>query len=238
MAASLKLVRSAPLASPRTTVGFLQRLENFSGLDLRALEQLASRVEVRRVRRGEPVWVTGARPDEVVWVRSGVVRVTRTVGEREVTIGYHGRGDLLGLDGGSDRPTDAVAHEDTALLVVSRTDLDAWVVANPSSGPALVAVMSTATCRLQERLALVTMNGAKARLVALLLDLAARFGVRDSRGVIIDLRLTHREMASLIGATRETVSVAIVELRSEKVVRTESRRVILTDEEALRGLAE
>jgi CRP/FNR family transcriptional regulator len=71
----------------------------------------------------------------------------------------------------------------------------------------------------------------------LFLDLADRFGVRDSRGVIVDVRLTHREMASLIGATRETVSVAIVELRNAGHIATEARRVIVVDERALREIA-
>jgi CRP-like cAMP-binding protein len=160
-----------------------------------------------------------------------------TLGDREVTVDYFGRGELLGLHAGELADDEAIAHEDCTLLTVSRSDFDAWLAEHPSASRAIVRTLARACRRTRERLALVTMNGAKARLAALLLDLADRFGVRDSRGVIVDLRLTHREMASLIGATRETVSVAIVELRSEEIVRTEHRRVILLDEPKLRSLA-
>ena len=54
------------------------------------------------------------------------------------------------------------------------------------------------------------------QLASLLLELTEDFGVRDSRGVIINLKLTHKEMAALIGATRETVSFAILEDRKFK----------------------
>ena len=61
------------------------------------------------------------------------------------------------------------------------------------------------------------------------------FGVRDARGTI-NLKLTHREMAYLIGATRETVSFAILDLRKSKLLLTEGRRVILLDLAALKHL--
>jgi CRP/FNR family transcriptional regulator len=84
---------------------------------------------------------------------------------------------------------------------------------------------------------LICLHSARARLAGLLLDLADRFGVRDSEGVIVDLRLTHRELAALIGATRETVSVAIVELRDAGLVRTDARRAVLLNVDALREIA-
>ena len=77
---------------------------------------------------------------------------------------------------------------------------------------------------------------AHARIASLLLDLAKTFGVRDSRGTIVNLKLTHKELAAMIGATRETVSFAIVALRKQGIVETEGKRVILLDESKLRGL--
>lgn len=238
MPAALSLVRSSGLASPRTVVGFLQRVQAFKEQPARSLEQLASRVDVRRVRRGAPIWRAGDAASDVFWVRSGVARTMQPAGpEREVTVDYHGRGELLGVLADGQHADDAFAHEDLTLLAISATDFQAWMTENAGAATAIVRLVAQSCRRHQQRLALVTMNGAKARLAALLLDLSDRFGVRDSRGVIVDLRLTHREMASLIGATRETVSVAIVELRSDEVVRTEHRRVILLDEDRLRQMA-
>jgi CRP-like cAMP-binding protein len=51
------------------------------------------------------------------------------------------------------------------------------------------------------------------------------------------LKLTHKELAGLIGATRETVSFAIVDLRRRGLVVTEGKRVVLLDAAALRQLA-
>jgi CRP/FNR family transcriptional regulator len=69
------------------------------------------------------------------------------------------------------------------------------------------------------------------------LELSDTFGVRDSRGVILNLRLTHRDLASLVGINRETASFAILELRAEGLVQSEGKRLVLLDPEALAARA-
>jgi CRP/FNR family transcriptional regulator len=222
-------------------VGFLQRLKMFQGVGPQAVEALAASVELRRQRRGSSLWQAGDPSDAVYWVRSGVISIVQaTAHDRVVTIGFFGRGELLGVqagDGDTRRRDGATIHEDAAVLVMRRDAFQSWLVRYPSVVPVVLEVVATRFARMQERLALVSMHGAKARLAALLLDLSQRFGVRDSRGVIIDLRLTHRELASMIGATRETVSVAMVELRQGGLVCTEHRRIIIVDTPELRARA-
>lgn len=241
MNATLPVLSSRGEPGSRAIVSFLQHLELFEGLGGRVVESLASAMTLKRLPRGAVLWRPEESTDEVMWVRSGVVRVTLPTGtDREVTVGYFGRGELIGVHGGGrgePRGELAEVHEDAALLSVPRAAFDRWLMECPTAIRPLLDMIAERFCRLQARLALVSMHGAKARLAGLLLDLGERFGVRDSRGVIIDLRLTHRELASLIGATRETVSVAIVELRNEGVLRTEQRRIILLDEPKLRVLA-
>ena len=90
--------------------------------------------------------------------------------------------------------------------------------------------------KLENRVESLLFKSAHSRLAALFLDLGDSFGVRDSRGRIVNLKLTHKEIASLIGATRETVSFAILDLRKDELIQTEGKRVILLDETKLRAL--
>lgn len=231
----LGLVR-ARRPAPAGVTGFLGQLPAFADQASEALLDLGDLAETRSAERGEVLWRAGDAGDTVVIVRSGVVMLRRDLAEHSVTLDVCGRGAFLGLAAGP-RDHEAVVHDAGTLLVVPRTSFDAWLVDHPRVCPAVVGLAADQARRLGARLALVSMHGAKARLAMLLLDLAERFGVRDSRGVIVDVRLTHREMAALIGATRETVSVAIVDLRNAGVVETEARRVVVVDEAALAGIA-
>lgn len=242
MNATLAVLPSPQVSQTRALTGFLRHLPALERAGEDALVALAERAELRRFRRGSELWAAGAAANEVYWIRSGIVWIHqgRAAG-REVSIGYFGRGYLLGLhpQGGAGlRVDDASVHEDLAVIAVRRSAFDQWLASCPSIAPAVVSAASETVARMQARLALIGLHGAKARLAGLLLELGRTFGVRDSRGVIIDLRLTHRELAQLIGATRETVSVSIVEMRNEGLIDTEQRRVILVDAAAVQAIAE
>ncbi len=76
-----------------------------------------------------------------------------------------------------------------------------------------------------------------AKLAELLLSFGQEHGVLDTRGVVVGLKITHQEMANLIGSTRETVSLTLSQFKRKGLIQTEGRRVILADQEGLRALA-
>ena len=67
------------------------------------------------------------------------------------------------------------------------------------------------------------------RLVHLLLDLAEQYGRPAHRGTLIDIRLSHQELANVIGCTRETVTILLGELQSERRVEIMRQRIVLID---------
>ena len=64
-------------------------------------------------------------------------------------------------------------------------------------------------------------------------QLASRHGIRDARGTIVDLKITHQELAEMVGTSRETVTRALARLRKQGILSIEQRRIILIDAEAL-----
>jgi CRP-like cAMP-binding protein len=75
------------------------------------------------------------------------------------------------------------------------------------------------------------------KLAELLLRLANEYGIDDSRGTLVGLKITHQEMANLIGSTRETVSLTLSQFKRSGLIRTDGRKVILSDREGLRAIA-
>jgi CRP-like cAMP-binding protein len=81
--------------------------------------------------------------------------------------------------------------------------------------------------------------GLRQRLLGLLSLLAATFGRSHAEGMMIDVRLTHAELASAIGATRSTITRLLSELRRERLVVSEGRgraeRFVIREERARDG---
>jgi CRP/FNR family transcriptional regulator, cyclic AMP receptor protein len=81
-----------------------------------------------------------------------------------------------------------------------------------------------------------TSQDARARVASLLLYLAERFGEPIETGTRITLRLTHQEMANMIGTTRETVNRALNRFWDEHLVDRRNPLLVLTDLNGLRAL--
>jgi CRP-like cAMP-binding protein len=65
------------------------------------------------------------------------------------------------------------------------------------------------------------------RLAGALLELALKFGAEDSRGILLTLKLTHSDLAELVGASRQRTTEQLSEFESEKIILRDGRRLII-----------
>ncbi len=226
----------------RKKASYFRSNKLLAGVSAADLDRVATRSEVVRVSRRSHVWTASTPADSVYWIRSGVVRVVSHVqSKRELTLRFHTKGQLFGeeaLFGRKPRMTIAEAQADAVVYVTPSSEVVGLLRRNGDAALRIASLVSARTARLEARLGGVTFLSAPARLAGLYLELAEEFGVRDSRGVIINLRLTHKEMASLIGVTRETVSFCVLDMRKEGLIETEGKRVVLLDAKGLRKMAQ
>lgn len=226
--------------SQRGRARFLRGVEILKSLQEAELEELELTGRELSLKKKSSLWEPGDHPDRVYVVRSGVVKVQKPVDKaRDITVDFYTRGQIVGEDAlyvESGRQTRAEAYDDTVLIALPRQELARLMRRNGAFGSAVAVEIGRRRARMEDRLQNLLFRTADARLAGLFLDLAQDFGVRDSRGVIVNLKLTHKEMAALIGATRETVSFAVLDLRKNGLILTEGRRVILLDEGGLEAL--
>ncbi len=230
---------------PRDKSWFFKQNPFTSGLPLAERDRLERLSEERDLKKRENLWLSGDPVRHVYLVRSGLLKTSR-VSEtgHELTLHLFQRNELLGetaliLLGTDKRPHETVCEtldESTVYCIPADAFLRALQLHSPLS-MSVTRLMADRRRALEKRIDSLLFKTAHARLASLFLDLQDRFGVRDSRGTILNLKLTHREMASLIGASRETVSFAILDLRKDGLILTEDKRVVLLDEDRLQALA-
>ena len=76
------------------------------------------------------------------------------------------------------------------------------------------------------------------RLARMLLDLFKDMGVDTERGTVINLRLTHEQIAHMIGSSRQTVTLALNELQGQGIIQKDRKRITILEGSALQELAE
>jgi CRP/FNR family transcriptional regulator, cyclic AMP receptor protein len=192
-----------------------------------AMLSLARRGELRRYRKGVLLIEEGAAGDTLYLVLTGRVRAySLGSNDRELTFGVYGPGEYVGemsLDGGP-RSASVITLEPTTCSVVTRQTLREHIAAHPDFAFELLARvirrarLATSNAR---SMALIDVYG---RVVRLLEELAVPQG--DGTRVIEE-RLTHAEIASRVGCSREMVSRLMKDLRAGKQVCLKSGRLVL-----------
>jgi CRP-like cAMP-binding protein len=137
-----------------------------------------------------------------------------------------------------DAPRDhmAEAYEDALICVITRQDFLGILRAHPEMAFKVTKLVGFRLKTLRNRVEGLLFKGAPARLAQTLLDLARDHGIKDDEGVLLPLKLSQQDLASLIGVTRESVNLALADLRSRGLVEMEGRSLRLRRPEELRGL--
>lgn len=163
-----------------------------------------------------------SRPDLLWSLEWGIVR-TLTWNEEGtiITLGYWGRGDVVG------QPLSGVYPYQIECL----TSVEASAVPVKQWPLFLDGILAHSQAT-EELYSIVRSERVYNRLDKLLIWLGNKFGRSVPQGILIDLRLTHQNLAELIGTTRVTVTKLLKELEEEeKILRQQRHYIILRREQ-------
>lgn len=211
------------------------------GLPADALDDLARRARPVRFDKGATIYNRGDPGDSLMVVLTGRIKISNvSANAREVVLNFLGPGDLAGELGaldGQPRSADATALEPTTGLVVYRRDILALLEQHPK---AMLGLVTTLTGKLRDMTAMVEhgllqMAGKAAKG---LIRLADRHGRRVADGILVDLRLSQRDLGNYVGLSRENTSRELGRLRDEGLIRIEGAQIVILDLDALHDRAD
>ncbi len=192
-----------------------------------SLRALARRGDVRRYRKNTLLIDEGDIGDTLYLILGGRLRsFSASENGREITYGIYGPGEYLGemsLDGGR-RSASVVTLEPSVCAVITRTSLERHIAENPAFAFELMAKIirrARAATLSAKQLAL---NDVYGRLTLLLNSLAVPLPDGTRR---VDERLTHRDMSSRLGCSREMVSRLMKDLDSGGYVAHQGEQLLL-----------
>jgi CRP/FNR family transcriptional regulator, cyclic AMP receptor protein len=205
------------------------------------LARLAEKVEMREIRRRQVIYLPGDPGTAVFFVNGGRVKVSKVTRDgKELTLAYRVPGEVFGetclIDGGP-REEMAEAMENALVTVIERPEFERLLQAHANLGFRLTKVLATRRREIESKIENLIFKDVNAKLAELLLRLGAEYGVDDARGTLVQLKITHQEMANLIGSTRETVSLTLAQFKRRGLIQTDGRKVIIADQEGLRALS-
>ncbi|MGF1647066.1 MAG: Crp/Fnr family transcriptional regulator [Kineosporiaceae bacterium] len=222
----------------------LDESEILRDLDRRERASIAARAPMRALPRGSLVW-SPARGAEVLYiVKSGRVRLVRSAPDgRTLTLAVLGPGALFGqlrLLGQDMGRSSAEALDDVVLCSMNEVEVRSMLLSDVRIAARITEGLGRRLAEVEQRLADALLKTAPQRVAATLTVLAVsgpaspRLAGAPGR----EVRLTHAQLADLVGTTRETTTKVLGDLQDRGAVTLRRGRIVVLDVDALSELAE
>jgi CRP-like cAMP-binding protein len=207
----------------------------------REISKLPGAANLSSLGAGTRLYVPGDPSDHVYLLRSGYVKLYRLgPGGKHCIFGVIEEGQLFGegaLLGEKKRRAAAEVLEKSSVTMVSRDAVLEYAEQNPNFWRAFAPFLGQKVSLLEEQLQWLCFLDVEQRLARLLLKWVRAEHPAQENGLEPQIRLSQKELAGLVGATRETTSSALNRLQRAGCVEIGRRRLMIRSIEKLAEFA-
>ncbi len=219
---------------------FLQKIPLFNDLNAKQLQSISKDVQPRKFKQGDIIFREGDPGQVLYLVQSGQVRIyVNGLDGSETSVILFGRpGDMFGelaVIDGLPRSATAVALDETLLYTISRQSFRLHMQRFPQLALNFMKELTHRVRYNTRQMDSLASLPVSQRLARKLLELAQDYGRIEDDSVIIDMTLTQTNLASLIGATRESTNKIMRDFRERCLIWFEYGRITILDAAALRA---
>jgi CRP/FNR family transcriptional regulator len=194
----------------------------------------------RHFRKGTILFFEGDYGDEMFIITSGLVRIYRIEQSKEITLALFRTGDFFGemalIDKTATRSATAETIEPSTILSISRGDFFRFLEKSPRLLLRLLEVNMQRLRKANDQIHDLTFLDVRSRIVKTISRLAEEYGTPTPQGMFIDMRLTHQQIANMVGTVRESVTKVLQELQDDGIISIQQKRIMVYDLPKLKAL--
>ncbi|MGI8892769.1 MAG: Crp/Fnr family transcriptional regulator [Bacteroidia bacterium] len=191
-------------------------------------------------RKGQLIFHEGSRPSGLFVVHTGKVKIFK-IGEegREQIIRFAKTGDIIGyraLLSDDLYMASATTMEESGICFIPRSLINELIAKEPSFPLQVMKLLSNDLRVAEDRLTDFAQKPVRERLAEALLTLRDKYGYEEDEKTL-NINMTREEIANIIGTATETVIRILSDLKSEKVLMLNGRRISILNERKLSAIA-
>lgn len=204
--------------------------QRLSESQLTVLEQCA---RVRKFPKGSSIYLPTDLADSAYLLAEGRIRICSTTPEgKQSILAFVEPGELFGelaIVETAPREERAESVQAATVVLLPGDHLRQLMEDVPGMALGVTKLIGMRRKRVERRLRSLLFRSNRERLTQLLLDLAEQYGHATTAGIELRIKLSHQDLASIIGATRETVTTVLGALQGEGLVRIQRQKLTLLD---------
>ncbi|HAQ07279.1 MAG TPA: Crp/Fnr family transcriptional regulator [Bacillus bacterium] len=216
----------------------LSEFSLFRDLDDYELEKIVDISISREWKKNSHVFLQGDPLENVYFINDGKVKIYKSdANGREQIVAILKKGEMfphVGFFRKGGYPGFSEVIEQASLVVVPISQFEKVLVENPQLSIKVFKVLGEKIVDLQERLEAQILNNTYEQIIKLLIRLGELHGEKMADGsVLLKADFTNKDLANMIGTTRETVSRTLTRMKKEELISTDSQGNIILETDQL-----
>jgi len=212
----------------------------FCDLPPEALHSLDSIKFLNFYPKGAMLFVEGQSPRGVFVLCNGGVKLSSSSSEGKTLMRIAGPGEVIGLSSTIlEKPYEATAETMGPCQVnfIRREDFMKFLHQYEAVSTRVVKHLSLDYQMVSEQARSIALsNSAEEKLVRILIGWCEKDGVSTDKGTRVKITLTHEEMGQMIGASRETVTRVLADLKAKGIIELKGSSLFVKDKGLLASI--
>lgn len=209
----------------------IKKLEIFNDLSKKELENVASFTHKKNYKEGEFLFFEHEPVENIFIITTGRVKLTKISPDgKELTLGFSTENTVFGEEALFSEELYSMngeAVDDCCITVCSKDNMERLFLEKPRIAVKVIRSLSKKLTQTNKQMSDLAFRNVRERLLSTLQRLAENYGHKTNKGWMIDFKLTHSDLASIINASRVTVTHTLTKLRDEGLVTINDRNIYL-----------
>ena len=212
----------------------LRKVPLFAEMTDSDLQELKEYCHIKKFLKGTVLFEEGDEGQELFIIIKGLLKISILNEDgREFTLIINRPYDCLGeiaLLDGSPRSAGATALEDLEMLSIHRDDFERYLNDHPKFRNSIIKLLCWRLRNLTNEVTDFAFLNVYYRLSKKILELAETFGTSEEGGIKINRKITHQELANMVGTSREMITKILNEMKKDKYLVTSENRLMIPNE--------
>ncbi|MCP5050604.1 MAG: Crp/Fnr family transcriptional regulator [bacterium] len=212
---------------------YLKRINLLEGLSADGMKYIKENTRMKNYKKGEVIYFSHSQVNHIFFLKKGKVKLYKTdLSGREMVFAILKHNESFGSLTQFNNNTQnefAEAMEDSLVCIMNKNFFFSFIKDKPTIILRLNKLLSLKIYELEVLLEELTFKTVLERTVSLFVKLNDKFGIQYNQQNLINISLTHNDIASMIGSTRESTTVALNTLKDQGLIDSLKKKIIIKD---------
>jgi CRP/FNR family cyclic AMP-dependent transcriptional regulator len=224
--------------SNTTALWYFESVNLYNILCPHKVKKMPEKHQFIRYKRQQFIYMPDDSATHIYMIVGGKVKIGHYLeGGEEVLSAILSTGEIFGelaMAGEEKRKDFAQAMEETIICPLTIEDLKMLMYENKELSFKILKLIGLRIMKLERKLELLVFKDARTRIIEFLKDAAEWKGKKVGFETLIQTNLTHKDIASLTGTSRQTVTTILNQLKENNLINFNRKQILIRDLDNLR----